>query len=435
MANYYQPEIETAPRETIRALQSERLAATVKRVYERVPHYRGRMQEHGVSPDDIRSVDDLKKLPFTYKQDLRDTYPYGMFAVPLAEVSRIHASSGTTGKQIVVGYTQNDLSLWADCCARAIVAAGGGADDVVHVSYGYGLFTGGLGLDGAALKIGATTVPVSSGNTQRQVTILRDFGSTILCCTPSYALHIAEVLRESGATKDDISLKAGIFGAEPWTNEMRKQIEEQLGIRAYDIYGLTEIIGPGVAFECSEQTGMHVNEDHFLVEVIDPDTGEVLPEGTQGELVFSCITKEAFPILRYRTRDIGVITRKPCSCGRTLVKMTKPRGRTDDMLIVRGVNVFPSQIETVLLENGYTANYRIVVDRSAHFDTIEVQVEINSGIFSDTVKGIAQKEKELEEALRAMLGVAAKVKLLEPNTIERSIGKAVRVVDKRKLLD
>ena len=435
MANYYQPEIETAPRETIRALQSERLAATVKRVYERVPHYRSRMQEHGVAPDDIRSVDDLSKLPFTYKQDLRDTYPYGMFAVPLADVSRIHASSGTTGKQIVVGYTQNDLSLWADCCARSIVAAGGGADDVVHVSYGYGLFTGGLGLDGAALKIGATTVPVSSGNTQRQVTILRDFGSTILCCTPSYALHIAEVLKESGATKDDISLKAGIFGAEPWTNEMRRQIEEQLGIKAYDIYGLTEIIGPGVAFECAEQTGMHVNEDHFLVEVIDPDTEKVLPEGTQGELVFSCITKEAFPILRYRTRDIGVITRKPCSCGRTLVKMTKPRGRTDDMLIVRGVNVFPSQIETVLLENGYTANYRIVVDRSAHFDTIEVQVEINSGIFSDTVKGIAQKENELEEALHAMLGVAAKVKLLEPNTIERSIGKAVRVVDKRKLLD
>ncbi len=435
MTNYYQPEIEAAPRETIRALQSERLAATVKRVYERVPHYRDRMQEHGVSPDGIRSVDDLSKLPFTYKQDLRDTYPYGMFAVPLADVSRIHASSGTTGKQIVVGYTKNDLSLWADCCARSIVAAGGGADDVVHVSYGYGLFTGGLGLDGAALKIGATTVPVSSGNTQRQVTILRDFGSTILCCTPSYALHIAEVLKESGATKDDISLKAGIFGAEPWTNEMRKQIEEQLGIKAYDIYGLTEIIGPGVAFECGEQTGMHVNEDHFLVEVIDPDTGEVLPEGTQGELVFSCITKEAFPILRYRTRDIGVITRKPCSCGRTLVKMTKPRGRTDDMLIVRGVNVFPSQIETVLLENGYTANYRIVVDRSAHFDTIEVQVEITSGIFSDTVKGIAHKERELEEALRAMLGVAAKVKLLEPNTIERSIGKAVRVVDKRKLLD
>lgn len=433
--NYYQKEIETAPRESIRALQSERLAATVKRVWERVPYYRSRMEEEGVTPADIRTVDDLHKLPFTYKKDLRETYPYGMFAVPLDEVVRIHASSGTTGKQIVVGYTKNDLELWADCCARAVVAAGGSAKDVVHVSYGYGLFTGGLGLDGAALKLGATTVPVSSGNTQRQVTILKDFGSTILCSTPSYALHIAEVLKESGYTKEDISLKAGIFGAEPWTNEMRAQLEEQLGIKAYDIYGLTEIIGPGVAYECAEQTGMHVNEDHFVIEVIDPDTGEVLPEGTQGELVFTCITKEAFPILRYRTRDIGVITRKPCSCGRTLVKMTKPRGRTDDMLIIRGVNVFPSQIETVLLEHGYSANYQIVVDRFSNFDTIEVRVEISGDIFSDTVKAIDKKEKELEGALRTLLGIAAKVKLMEPNTIERSMGKAVRVVDKRKLLD
>ena len=435
MEHYYQREIETAPREEIRALQSERLAFTVRRVYERVPHYRKRMDEAGVRPEDVTSVDDLQKLPFTYKQDLRDTYPYGMFAVPMKDVVRLHASSGTTGKQIVVGYTQNDLDVWADCCARAIVAAGGGAEDVVHVSYGYGLFTGGLGIDGASKKIGATTIPVSSGNTQRQITILKDFGSTILCCTPSYALHMAEVLRESGLTKDDLSLKAGIFGAEPWTNEMRRQIEEQLGIKAYDIYGLTEIIGPGVAFECAEQTGMHVNEDHFLVEVIDPDTGEVLPEGSQGEIVFSCITKEAFPILRYRTRDIGVITRKRCSCGRTLVKMTKPRGRTDDMLIVRGVNVFPSQIETVLLEQGYSANYRIVVDRSANVDSIEVQVEIGGELISDTVRGIDRKEKELERALASLLGVAAKVKLLEPNTLERSVGKAVRVVDKRKLLD
>ena len=376
-----------------------------------------------------------KKLPFTYKQDLRDTYPYGMFAVPMKDVVRLHASSGTTGKQIVVGYTKHDMEVWADCCARSICAAGGGAEDIIHVSYGYGLFTGGLGMDGAALKVGATTIPVSSGNTQRQITILKDFGSTILCCTPSYALHMAEVLRESGLSKDDLSLKAGIFGAEPWTNEMRKQIEDQLGIKAFDIYGLTEIIGPGVAFECAEQTGMHVNEDHFLIEVIDPDTGEVLPEGTQGEIVFSCITKQAFPILRYRTRDIGVITRKPCSCGRTLVKMTKPRGRTDDMLIVRGVNVFPSQIETVLLEKGYSANYRIVVDRSANIDSIEVEVEISGELMSDTVRGIDRMERELEAALGSLLGIAAKVKLLEPNTIERSIGKAVRVVDKRKLLD
>jgi len=435
MEHYYQREIETAPREQIRKLQNERLLATVRRVYERVPLYRERMQAAGVSPDDIKSIDDLKKLPFTYKQDLRDTYPYGMFAVPLKDVVRLHASSGTTGKQIVVGYTANDMEVWADCCARSIVAAGGSEEDIVHVSYGYGLFTGGLGMDAASKKVGATTIPVSSGNTQRQLTILKDFGSTILCSTPSYALHLAEALRESGATKDDISLKAGIFGAEPWTNEMRRELEEQLGLKAFDIYGLTEIIGPGVAFECGEQTGMHVNADHFLIEIIDPDTGEVLPEDTQGEIVFSCITKEAFPILRYRTRDIGLITRKPCPCGRTLVKMTKPRGRTDDMLIIRGVNVFPSQIETVLLEQGYTANYRIIVDRSQNLDSVDVEVEIGSELPSDTVKGLDRQEKALEEALRSLLGISAKVKLLEPNTIERSQGKAVRVIDKRKLLD
>mgnify|MGYP002708311229 FL=1 len=329
MTRYYQPEIETAPRETIRALQSERLIAAVRRIYDRVPFYREKMQQAGVTPDDIRSVDDLGRLPFSYKQDLRDTYPYGLLAVPLRDVVRLHASSGTTGKQIVAGYTKRDLDIWADCCARALTAAGCDENDIVHVSYGYGLFTGGLGADGGAMKLGATTVPVSSGNTQRQITILQDFGSTILCCTPSYALHIAEVLHENGLTKDDIHLKAGVFGAEPWTNEMRRQIEEQLGLKAFDIYGLTEIIGPGVAFECDEQTGMHINEDHFIVEVIDPETGRVLPEGEQGELVFSAITKEAFPILRYRTRDIGVISTEKCACGRTLVKMTKPRGRTE----------------------------------------------------------------------------------------------------------
>ncbi len=435
MERYYQPEIETAPREKIVALQNERLAATVRRVYENVPFYRSKMEQAGVTPDDIKTIDDLHKLPFSYKQDLRDTYPYGLFAVPLKDVVRLHASSGTTGKQIVVGYTRHDLDVWDECVARALTAAGCTDEDVVHVSYGYGLFTGGLGADGGARRLGATTVPVSSGNTQRQVTILKDFGSTILCCTPSYALHIAEVLYASGYTKDDIKLKAGVFGAEPWTNEMRRKIEEMLGLTAYDIYGLTEIIGPGVAFECREQTGMHVNEDHFIVEVIDPDTGEVLPEGTQGELVFTCITKEAFPILRYRTRDIGVITRGKCSCGRTLVKMTKPRGRTDDMLIIRGVNVFPSQIETVLLEKGYTANYQIVVDRANNFDSIEVQVEISNEIFSDTVRGLAERAKELAAALKTLLGVSAKVTLLEPNSIPRSEGKAVRVIDKRKLLD
>ena len=435
MERYYSPEIETAPREKIVALQNERLAATVRRVYENVPFYRNKMEQSGVTPDDIRTIDDLHKLPFSYKQDLRDTYPYGLFAVPMKDVVRLHASSGTTGKQIVVGYTRNDLDVWDECVARALTAAGCTDEDIVHVSYGYGLFTGGLGADGGAKRIGATAVPVSSGNTQRQVTILKDFGSTILCCTPSYALHIAEVLYASGYTKDDIKLKAGVFGAEPWTNEMRRQIEDMLGLTAYDIYGLTEIIGPGVAFECKEQTGMHVNEDHFIVEVIDPDTGEVLPEGTQGELVFTCITKEAFPILRYRTRDIGVITRGKCSCGRTLVKMTKPRGRTDDMLIIRGVNVFPSQIETVLLEKGYTANYQIVVDRANNFDSIEVQVEISNEIFSDTVRGLAERAKDLAAALKTLLGVTAKVTLLEPNSIPRSEGKAVRVIDKRKLLD
>jgi len=435
MAHYYQPEIETMPREQMRGLQSERLVKTVRRVWERVPFYRARMEAAGVTPDDIRSVDDLKKLPFTCKQDLRDTYPYGLFAVPMKDIVRLHASSGTTGKQIVVGYTQHDLDLWADCCARALTAAGGTREDIVHISYGYGLFTGGLGIDGGARRLGATTVPVSSGNTQRQITILQDFGSTILCCTPSYALHIAEVLRDSGLTKDDIHLKAGIFGAEPWTAEMRAQIEQMLGIHAFDIYGLTEIVGPGVAFECSEQTGMHVNEDHFLVEVVDPETGEPLPDGEQGELVFSCITKEAFPILRYRTHDIGVIQHGKCACGRTLVKMTKPRGRTDDMLIIRGVNVFPSQIESVLLSQGYTANYQILVDRANNFDSIEVNVEMNPEIFSDTVRGLVKKEKELEEALKSLLGISAKVHLLEPNSIERSTGKAVRVIDKRKLID
>ena len=435
MSRYYQPEIETAPRETIRALQSERLVDAVRRIYNNVPFYREKMQRAGVTPDDIRSVDDLDRLPFSYKQDLRDTYPYGLLAVPLRDVVRLHASSGTTGKQIVAGYTRRDLDIWADCCARALTAAGCDENDVVHVSYGYGLFTGGLGADGGAMKLGATTVPVSSGNTQRQITILQDFGSTILCCTPSYALHIAEVLHQNGLTKDDIHLKAGIFGAEPWTNEMRRQIEEQLGLKAFDIYGLTEIIGPGVAFECGEQTGMHINEDHFIVEVIDPETGRVLPEGEQGELVFSAITKEAFPILRYRTRDIGVISRGKCACGRTLVKMSKPRGRTDDMLIVRGVNVFPSQIESVLLSLGYPANYRIVVDRKANNDSIEVQVEISNDVFSDTVRGLTDRGRQLEDALKSLLGIAARVKLLEPGTIERSTGKAVRVIDKRKLLD
>ncbi len=433
--NYYSPEVETASREDIAAIQSSRLSSTIKRVYDNVPYYKNLMDEKGITCDDIKTVDDLCKLPFTYKSDLRDTYPYGLFAVPLDEVIRIHASSGTTGKQIVVGYTKKDLDIWADCCARALVAVGCDEKDFVHVSYGYGLFTGGLGLDGGAVKLGATTIPVSSGNTNRQITILQDFGSSIICCTPSYALHIAEELIKSGLTSKDINLKAGIFGAEPWTQEMRKQLEDMLGIKAYDIYGLTEILGPGVSFECSDQTGMHINEDHFIAEIIDPDTGAVLPYGTQGELVFTCISKEAFPIIRYRTRDIATLTNEKCSCGRTLIKMSKPRGRTDDMLIIRGVNVFPSQIESVLLKYGYLANYKIIVDRVDNNDVMEIMVEMTENNFSDTVKGISNSEKELSSALKSLLGIVAKVRLVEPDTIERSEGKAVRVIDKRKLLD
>ena len=430
----YQPAIETMPQDQLRALQSERLVKQVQHVWDNVPYYRQKMEEKGVTPADIRSVDDLHKLPFLKKDDLREAYPYGLMGKPKSECVRIHSTSGTTGKRVVAFYTQHDVDLWEDCCARAIMAAGGTKDDVCHVAYGYGLFTGGSGLHGGSHKVGCLTLPLSSGNTDRQLQFMTDLGSTILCCTPSYAAYLAESIQERGL-RDQIKLKAGIFGAEAWSQKMREDIQKGLGLKAYDIYGLTEISGPGVAFECEAQAGMHINEDHFIVEVIDPDTGEVLPEDTQGELVFTCITKEAFPILRYRTRDIGVITRKPCSCGRTLLKMTKPRGRTDDMLIIRGVNVFPSQIETVLLEKGYTANYRIIVDRANNFDSIEVQVEISNETFSDTIKALSKKEKEWADALKNLLGVAAKVTLMEPNSIPRSEGKAVHVIDKRKLLD
>ena len=432
MSNYYQKEIETMPREDMIKLQNERLIKQVRHVWDNVPYYRKKMEEKGVTPEDIQSIDDLHKLPFLTKADLRDAYPYGLKGVPTSECVRIHSTSGTTGKRVVAFYTQHDIDLWEDCCARAIVAAGGTKEDVVQVCYGYGLFTGGSGLHGGSHKVGCLTLPMSSGNTERQLQFMTDLESTILCCTPSYAAYLAESIHEAGL-RDQIKLKAGIFGAEAWSEEMRRDIEKNLGIKAYDIYGLTETSGPGVAYECEEQSGMHINEDHFLAEIIDPETGEVLPEGSKGELVFTALTKEAFPLLRYRTRDICVLSRKKCSCGRTHVKMSKPMGRSDDMLIIKGVNVFPSQIETVLLEQGYPANYQIIVDRVNHSDTLEIQVEMTPEIFSDSLAKINEMEKKLVEALKVMLGIYAKVKLVLPKSIARSEGKAVRIIDKRKI--
>ncbi len=435
MQNYYQKDIETMPVEELKKLQSEKLVKQVKHVYENVPYYRAKMDEKGVTPDDIKGIEDLYKLPFLSKADLRDAYPYGLLGKPLSECVRIHSTSGTTGRRVVAFYTQHDVDLWEDCCARAIVAAGGTNEDVCQVAYGYGLFTGGAGLHGGSHKVGCLTLPMSSGNTDRQIQFMQDLNATILCCTPSYAAYIGETIEEMGIKPEDIPLKAGIFGAEPWTEEMRRGIEKALGIKAYDIYGLTETSGPGVAFECSEQTGMHINEDHFLAEIIDPDTGEVLPEGSKGELVFTALDKEAFPLLRYRTRDICVLSRKKCSCGRTLIKMAKPMGRSDDMLIIRGVNVFPSQIETVLLNEGYQPNYQIIVDRKGNTDTFDVNVEMNADQFTDTVGGVTAREKALANAMKTMLGINPTVHLVAPKSIVRSEGKAVRVIDKRKLHD
>ncbi len=432
MEHYYQPEIECASREQIREWQDERLVKTVKHVYDNVEYYRKKMDEMGVTPEDIKSRDDLHKLPFLTKDDLREAYPYGLLAKPLSECVRIQSTSGTTGRRVVAFYTQHDIDLWDECCARAIAAAGGTKDDVVHVCYGYGLFTGGPGLNGGSHKIGSLTLPMSSGNTDRQIQFMCDLGSTILCCTPSYAAYLGESICERGL-QDKIKLKAGIFGAEAWTEEMRHDIENKLGIKAYDIYGLTEISGPGVSFECSAQTGMHINEDHFIAEIINPKTGEVLPDGEKGELVFTSITKEAFPLIRYRTRDICILSHEKCSCGRTHVKMTKPLGRSDDMLIVKGVNVFPSQIETVLLNQGYPANYQIIADRVDNSDTLEVQVEMTPEMFSDNVGVVGAREKELVDALKSMLGIYVRVRLVNPKTIARSEGKAVRVIDKRNL--
>ena len=435
MARYYQPEIETAPREKILEIQNEKIVRQVRHVWDNVPYYRNLMEQKGVTPDDIHGVEDIRKLPFLSKSDLRDAYPYGLLGTDLKNCVRIHSTSGTTGKRVVAFYTQHDIDLWEDCTARAIVAAGGTEEDVVQVCYGYGLFTGGSGLHGGSHKVGCLTLPMSSGNTDRQIQFMMDLGATILCCTPSYAAYIGEALAEQGYKPEDNKLKAGIFGAEPWTEEMRRDIEKKLGIKAYDIYGLTETSGPGVSYECEEQKGMHINEDHFYAEIIDPDTGEVLPDGEKGELVFTSLDKEAFPLLRYRTRDICVLNRTPCSCGRTHVRMSKPMGRSDDMLIIRGVNVFPSQIETVLLKEGYTPNYQIVLDRERNTDTFDVYVEVSADQFSDLMSQIQKMEKSLEGALRTMLGIGPKVHLVAPKTITRSEGKAVRVVDKRKLHD
>ena len=435
MGNYYQKEIETASREEILKIQNEKIVKQVKHVYENVEYYRKLMDEKGVKPEDIKGVDDIKKLPFLSKADLRDAYPYGLLGTDLKNCVRIQSTSGTTGKRVVAFYTQADIDLWEECCARAIVAAGGTNEDVVQVCYGYGLFTGGPGLNGGSHKVGSLTLPMSSGNTDRQIQFMMDLQATILCCTPSYAAFIGESLKERGYKPSDNKLKAGIFGAEPWTEEMRRSIEESLGIKAYDIYGLTETSGPGVSFECEEQTGMHINEDHFYAEIIDPDTGEVLPEGEKGELVFTSLDKEAFPLLRYRTRDICVLTRKKCSCGRTHVKMTKPMGRSDDMLIIRGVNVFPSQIETVLINEGFAPNYQIIVDRRNNTDTLDVNIELAPEQFEDKNSDVPAMEKRLEASMRTMLGIGPKVHLLAPKSIVRSEGKAVRVIDNRKLHD
>lgn len=430
----WQKEIETMPREELKKLQGERLCRQVKRMYERVELFRKRMDEAGLKPEDIRGVEDLKLLPFSYKQDLRDYYPYGLFAEPMENIVRVHASSGTTGKKIVVGYTRKDLEAWADCVARMFTAIGLDNRDFIQIAYGYGLFTGGLGAHEGAQRIGATVIPISSGNTHNQIQTMVDFGSTSLCCTPSYAMYLGEAINEAGL-RDKIKLKAGIFGAEPWTEDMRHAIEDSLGLKAYDIYGLSEIMGPGVAYECSEQEGMHICEDMFIAEIIDPDTGEVLPEGATGELVFTTLTKEGFPVIRYRTRDICTLIYEPCKCGRTHIRMKKPQGRSDDMLIIRGVNVFPSQIEEVLLRvnEDVTPNYQIIVDRVNNNDTFDINVEMSEKMFGDDVKTIELIERKITGELRSVLGIGAKVHLVNPKSIERSEGKAKRVIDNRKV--
>lgn len=431
---FWNPTFECMSREEIERVQTERLIKTVKRVYHNVPYYRNKMQQKGIDISDIKSLEDLKKLPFTYKDDLRETYPFGLFAVPESEIVRIHASSGTTGRQTVVGYTRKDLDTWSEVMARTLMKAGATKESFVQVAYGYGLFTGGLGVHYGVEKIGASVIPISGGNTRRQLQLMNDFGTTILACTPSYALHMAEEMEEAGIRKEDLKLRAGIFGAEPWTGNMRKEIEERLGILAIDIYGLSEVIGPGVASECTLQSGLHIYEDHFIPEIIDPDTEEVLPPGSKGELVFTTITKEGLPLIRYRTRDISSLSYEECECGRTLVRMSKVAGRSDDMLIIRGVNVFPSQIESVLLKISETApHYQLIVDRVNNLDILEVQVEMSPELPAYEARRIKEIESKIRYDIGHTLGVGAKVTLVKPKTIDRSEGKAKRVIDKRKL--
>lgn len=431
---YWNKTFECMDREQLYELQSRRLVDTVKRVYFNVPHYRNKMQAIGLEPGDIKSVEDISKLPFTVKQDLRDTYPYGLFAAPLSEIIRIHASSGTTGKPTVVGYTRKDIDTWAELVARFLTGVGAGKNSIVQVAYGYGLFTGGLGLHYGTERMGAIVIPISGGNTRRQVMFMQDFGTTVLACTPSYALYIAETMEEMGVKKEDLKLEVGIFGAEPWSENMRKELEERLGIKAIDIYGLSEVMGPGVACECLEQNGLHIFEDHFIPEIIDPETGQVLPPGSVGELVITTITKEGLPVIRYRTRDITSLNLEPCACGRTHARMAKVLGRTDDMLIIRGVNVFPSQIENVLMNIGEAEpQYQLVVDRVNNLDQLEVWVEVSDKLFSDEVRRLEDLENRITREIQSTLGINVTVKLVEPKTIARSEGKAKRVIDKRKI--
>ncbi|MDR1668435.1 MAG: phenylacetate--CoA ligase [Oscillospiraceae bacterium] len=428
---YWNPEIETMSRDALTALQSERLQKALRHAYENCKPYRAKMESAGLQPGDIKSVEELWKLPMTVKNDLRDTYPYGMFAVPMKDVVRIHASSGTTGKQTVVGYTAGDIAIWGECMARCLIMAGANSEDILHVSYGYGLFTGGLGGHIGGETIGAATIPASTGNTKRQLQMFTDFGSTVLLCTPSYAMHLGDAVHEAGI-RDQIKLRVGVFGAEPWTEEMRDEIENRLGIRAHDIYGLSEVMGPGVSCDCEQRNGLHVMEDHFLVEIIDPATGKPVPDGTPGELVFTCVTKEALPLIRYNTRDICTIDRSPCACGRNLTRMGKITGRTDDMLIIRGVNVFPSQVESVLLGiAGVAPYYRLVVDRVNNLDTLEIQVEMTEGLFSDEERRIESLVRRIEKEVLSALGISAKVTMVSHGTIERFEGKAKRVLDRR----